>query len=321
MALSPQKPQKLSGGILLIILSLLSIVLMTVWVREGSAGPLHAVRSAVAVVTTPLQHAGAFVAAPFEATTGLVANLSVGQSEIEDLRAQNEELRATVIQLEEYRQENERLQKLLDLSDTYSLESQGARVISRSPDSWNRTLTINKGSADGMAIGMPVMSANGLLGQIESVAPYSSVVRMITDQQSGVAVFLQGSRSEGIVSGSVEGLLYLRYIALDITVIPGDVAITSGAGGVYPKGIIIGEVTSVDYAPSDVYQTIVIRPLVRVATYEEVLVLTGKQASVTIAPAAGSQTDGSQGAATGDAGAADAAGQPASGQQGGGDGQ
>jgi rod shape-determining protein MreC len=102
-----------------------------------------------------------------------------------------------------------------------------------------------------------------------------------------VAVFLQANRSEGVVTGSIDGVLYLSYMPLSINVVPGDVVITSGAGGVYPKGIVIGEITSVTFTPTDVYQTIVVKPVARVSRYEEVLVLTGRQSEVTrVTPAA-----------------------------------
>ncbi|NLG10292.1 MAG: rod shape-determining protein MreC [Coriobacteriaceae bacterium] len=294
MALSPKKPKKLSGGFLLILFIVLSIVLMTVWIREGASGPLHSVRSGFATITMPFQYAGAMLSRPFQAVGNLTANLGADQEDISTLTAENEELRALVMQLEEYRQENERLSKMLELADTYSLDSTGARVISRSADTWNRILTIDKGSSSGLRVGMPVLSANGLLGQIESVSQFSSTVRLITDSQSGVAAFLQSSRTEGIVSGSAEGLVYLSYIPLTATVQPGDVVVTSGAGGVYPKGIAIGEVASVDFSPTDVYQTIIIKPITRVSTYEEVLVLVGNQSEVKINVNVGSQSsDGS----------------------------
>ena len=328
MALSPKKPKKLSGGLLLILFVAISVILMSVWVREGATGPLHAVRSGFAVVTTPLQHAGALVTRPFSAAGNLFTNLTASPEDISTLTSENEELRALVMQLEEYRQENERLSSMLELADTYSLESTGARVISRSADTWNRVLTIDKGVSSGLRAGMPVLSANGLLGQIESVSQFSSIVRLITDSQSGVAAFLQSSRIEGIISGSAEGLVYLKYVPLNVTVQPGDVVVTSGAGGVYPKGIAIGEVTSVDYSPADVYQTIIIQPITRVSTYEEVLVLTGNQSQVTItsnnnaASTDGSdETDGAAGDSEPQDSSDTADGNPDSTAQGGDDGQ
>jgi len=182
--------------------------------------------------------------------------------------------------MEEYRQENARLLLLLELKDAYNLDTVGARVISASPDSWHRIITINKGSAAGIEIGMPVLSANGLIGQVESVSLYSSTVRLITDADSGVSVYLQSNRAEGILSGSIDGVLYLEYITIDIPVNLGDTVITSGTGGIFPKGIQIGVVSSVEYSKTDVYQTITVKPFMRVASYEEVLVIVGSESQV-----------------------------------------
>jgi rod shape-determining protein MreC len=280
MAFIPNRPRKLSGGILLLILCLLAVALMTVWAREGTGGPLHVAKAGVETVLMPVKTAGSVISTPFRAIGGFFDDLMTDATTGEGLRTQNEELQSQVLRMEEYRQENERLSDLLELKDAYNLESVGARVISTSPDSWNRTITINKGSIAGFAVGMPVMSANGLIGQIESVSLYSSVVRLITDEKSGVSAFLQSSRAEGILVGSIDGILYLNFITLDVAVEPGDTVITSGAGGVYPKGIPIGEVVSVDYADSDVYKTIVIKSIARVSTYEEVLVVIGSEAEI-----------------------------------------
>jgi rod shape-determining protein MreC len=280
MALTPNKPRKLSGGILLLILCLLAVALMTVWAREGANGPLHTVKVGIEAVLMPVKTVGSVVSTPFRAVGALFDNTMTDATTVEGLRAQNEELQSQVLRMEEYRQENERLSSLLELKEAYNLESVGARVIGTSPDSWNRTITINKGSIAGFVVGMPVMSANGLIGQIESVSPYSSIVRLITDEKSGVSAFLQSSRAEGILSGSIDGILYLNFITLDIPVEPGDTVITSGTGGVYPKGIPVGEVASVDYVDSDVYKTIVIKPIARVSAYEEVLVVTGSEAEI-----------------------------------------
>jgi rod shape-determining protein MreC len=91
---------------------------------------------------------------------------------------------------------------------------------------------------------------------------------------------LQESRAEGILAGSYDGLLYLQFIPMDVSVEPGDSIVTSGAGGVYPKGIPVGEVSTVSAMPSDVYQTIVVRPITRVTDYEEVLVLIGNESEI-----------------------------------------
>jgi len=280
MALTPKKQTRLPGGLLLILLCLLSFILMTVYSREGDAGPLHKAKAAVEVVTMPLKTIGSIVSSPFRALGNYLDNSAVDAATVQELRDQVNELRSQLTLMEEYRQENERLLALLDLKDAYNLDAVGARVISASPDSWHRIITINKGSAAGIEIGMPVLNANGLIGQVESVSLFSSTVRLITDADSGVSVYLQNNRAEGILSGSIDGVLYLEYITLDIPVNIGDTVITSGTGGVFPKGIQIGVVSSVEYSKTDVYQTITVKPFARVVSYEEVLVIVGNESQV-----------------------------------------
>jgi rod shape-determining protein MreC len=309
MALTPNRPKRLPGGVLLVILCLLSVALMTVWAREGTAGPLHRVKAGVETVSAPLKTVGSVIATPFVAVGDFFGGLTTDAKTVEELREQNEELQSLVIRMEEYRQENERLSALLDLKDAYRLDSVAARVISTSSDSWNRVLTINKGSIAGFEVGMPVLSANGLIGQIESVSPASSVVRLITDETSGVSAFLQSSRTEGVLTGSVDGVLYLEYIPLSVAVEPGDAVITSGAGGIYPKGIPIGEVATVKSSDSDVYKTITVKPITRVTTYEEVLVLIGSEAEIGIP-----ETDAGEGAEAGAAANTEASGPQGTGE-------
>jgi rod shape-determining protein MreC len=146
------------------------------------------------------------------------------------------------------------------------------------------------------------MSANGLIGQIESTSLYSSVVRLITDEESGVSAFLQSSRVEGVLSGSVDGILYLNFITLDVSVEPGDTIITSGTGGVYPKGIPIGEVMSVKNAPSDIYLTIIVKPITKVSAYEEVLVITGSEAEIIVSSPEQTRSEGDGGGQNDDQG-------------------
>ncbi|MDR2587585.1 MAG: rod shape-determining protein MreC [Coriobacteriales bacterium] len=298
MALNPNRPRKLPGGILLFVLCLLSVVLLTVWAREPIDGPLHRAKSVAETAVTPLRLVGSVITTPISALGTFFTNVTTDEETVAALRAQNEELESQVIRMEEYRQENERLSQLLGLKDAYNLETVGARVISTSTDSWNRTITINKGSLAGLAVGMPVMSANGLIGQIESVSPYSSVVRLIIDEASGVSAFLQSSRTEGVLSGSVDGVLRLDFIPLTVAVEPGDIVITSGAGGVFPKGIPIGEVATVEPGASGVYHYIIVKPVTRVSAYEEVLVLIGNEAEISPVEQ-GTAPSGSEGAGNG----------------------
>ena len=296
MALLSQTPKKVTGGILAVVLCVVSLGLITLWSYEGGATPgasgvIHSARSAVSTIISPFDRASSLIGQATDAIGTAAESATTNPDSLSQLQEQNRELASLVIQLEEYRLENERLAALLGLSNAYSLEATAAHILKTSVDSWNQTITIDKGTEDGVAVGMPVMSPNGLIGQIESVGRITSEVRLLTDPNSGVAVIIQGSRNEGVLNGSHSRLLYLTLISLDVPVSPGDAIMTSGAGGVYPKGIVIGEVTSVHYLPSDVYQTIVVRPTARVKYYEEVLVLTGRPSEVTYSALAASRAD------------------------------
>ncbi|MCL2339728.1 MAG: rod shape-determining protein MreC [Actinomycetia bacterium] len=294
MALSPTpRVRTPSATLVLIACCLLSVIAMTVWVREEPDGFLHRFRDGFSVFTAPLQTAGSTLTTPLRALGRLMGTNNLSAEDIAALQEENTSLRSQIIELQEYKTEADNLSALLGLSDAYGLESTGARVIDRSPNDWNRTITINKGTNAGLRPGMPVVSVNGLIGQIDSAGPTSSVVRLITDQASGVAVFLQGSRTEGLMTGSPDGTLYLRYIGLDVDVQPGARIVTSGSGGVYPKGIPVGTVQSVSFLPADVYQTIVIQPLGQAPSYEEVFVITGSESE--IKPLTGSDTTGGSG--------------------------
>lgn len=270
----------------LVALLLVSTLLMTFWARESSvgSGPLLTVRKAYTVVTSPLSRLGAVLGTPFRAIGNAVGNSAMSGDDIQALKDENEELRSTVMQLEEYRQEEQRLAALLEIRDAYNLESVGARVIGRTSDSYNRTVTLDKGSDDGIGAGMPVMSPQGLIGQVESVTSSQATVRLLFDTKGTVSVMIQSSRVEGVLHGSHDGLLYLDYIPISQQVLEGDVIMTSGSGGTYPKGIMIGQVVSVTDKTNDVYHTIVVTPLAGDTLFEEVLIVTGKQAEVTYEP-------------------------------------
>lgn len=272
---------------ILILFIVLSVVVITLWFRESPTGPLHRTRLGVQAVATPVSTAGEVVTRPVRNLFAWAGDLGVSRSQLEQLRDQNETLRARVAELEEARLENERLRDLVKLTQAGDLEVVGAHVIGRPTNSWEGVITIDRGTRDGIEAGMPVMAAQGLLGQTVDVGPVSSKVRLISDQRSGVAAFVQRNRAQGIVRGSIEGNVTLDFVSAETTIRAGDVVITSGMGGVFPKGLIIGEVTSVDRQRNRLYQDIDVRPAASLAGIEEVVILTG--APSTSAPEGGGE--------------------------------
>ncbi|MFC2670629.1 rod shape-determining protein MreC [Lancefieldella parvula] len=265
---------KHTGGRSFIILSLLSIVLLTVSARMGTAGPLEIVRGGFSTITMPFRMAGSAIAMPFQGIGNIFSNLTADQQTLSDLKAENEQLRSRNAELEETNQSTQRLQGLLDLKNNYNLQSTGARVISGSTDSFNNTIVIDKGTSSGLAVGMPVVDSGGVIGQIIECGPTTSTVRLITDEKSGVAAMVQSSRAQGMLMGSASRQITLNLINTNQKVAVGDTVVTSGLGGVFPKGLPLGKVTSVEAAPGSLYYTIVIEPYGNISSNEEVMVIT-----------------------------------------------
>lgn len=259
--------------VLLIGLIVASVVMMTVYGREGEAGPLHTLQSAVSGAVSPLRIVGGSIESATSTVGDTVDNITADQSTLSGLREYNEQLVQQYSQMEEYKQEAQRLQKLLDLKDTYQIEGTGARVIGRSSEAWSQTVIINKGSDDGVSTGQTVMGTSGVVGQIVSTSSHTATVRLLTDPQSGAAAMVQSSRAEGILRGSLVGLLYLEDLDADAEVNVGDVVVTSGLGGSYARGLIIGTVVKVDAQQGDTSRRAVVSPNDAISTLEDVLVV------------------------------------------------
>lgn len=257
-----------------VICCLVSLLLLTFYVREGEAGVIHSIRSGVNTVATPVRMVGAVVATPFNAIGNVFTNLSAPQETLSELKKQNEELTSGLAQLTEAEKTAERLESLLGLQSTYNLQSTAARIIGTTGDAWSQTVTIDKGSANGFEIGMPVCNSGGVIGQIIEVSAATSTVRLINDENSGVSAMVQSTRAQGILQGQPDGTLMLSYVPADADVKVGDVIITSGLGGRFPKGLPLGTVSSVSRAANATYYTIVVRAISTAESNEEVLVIT-----------------------------------------------
>ncbi|WP_294441337.1 rod shape-determining protein MreC [uncultured Slackia sp.] len=292
----------LSGTVLVVALLVVSIVLATVYAREGQDGPLHRVQSVAGMVTAPLQFAGAGVAYAADTAGDAVENATVSNESYTALQQENAQLRDQLVQMEELRQENERLTALLDIQSQYQIDGATGRVIGTGSDAYSRDITVNVGSNSGVEPGQAVVGPSGLVGQVTEVSPLTCRVRLITDPQSGVSAYLQSSRDQCVVKGAVDGLLYLEYLDDAVQVKVGDVVVTSGMGGSFPAGITIGTVTNVVNQAGTSDRTVIVSPLSTADALEEVTVVFSSSAGDA---AAGDSSDGQD---AGDASASDDAG-------------
>lgn len=263
------------GGVaLLVTLLVVSAVCASIYSRESHDGFLHNVQSVAGMAAAPVQFLGAGLAFAEESVGDTVENATVSNESYTALKEENAQLKSQIIQLEEYRQEAQRLQGLLGLSDQYGLEGVTARVIGLASGAWDRVITVGAGSNAGIEPGLPVMGSSGLLGQVIEVSPLTCKVRLIDDPQSGVSVYIQSNRSEGVVKGSVEGLLYLENVDSSVEVNVGDVIVTSGLGGSYFRGMELGTVSAVRSSAGTSDRTIIVSPLSVADPLEEVTVVT-----------------------------------------------
>jgi len=190
----------------------------------------------------------------------------------EHLVEENSLLKADLDRFEEVRLANDRLRRLLDFKEEFQLPTLPAQVISEDASSWFRTVVIDKGSGDGVAEGMPVVVAEGVVGRTIRVAAHQSTVLLITDASSAVASLVQDNRTRGICRG--EGVQLTLDFALRLAEIEvGDRIVTSGTGGVFPKGLLVGSVSQVSKGDYGLFQAVSVTPSVDFSRLEEVLVL------------------------------------------------
>jgi rod shape-determining protein MreC len=269
---------------MLVIIGLFLLVL-----RE--TGYLSPVESVFGYVLDPLQRL-------FAGLTTDVGNMFQSVREARELRAQVEELQEqsdtlTVenIRLREYKAEVEQLRAMLNFVSEYPISAYvGADVVGREacdafpcgevigadPNPYLRYITVNVGAQHGVEVGNPVVGAGaGLVGRVAEAGPRTSKVQLLTDGDSSVAVLLQTSRATGLAVGQPDGTLRMKYIPQDEEIEVGDVLLTSGLGGVMPKGLVIGEVKAVEGMDYELHQEAVVQPAIEFSRLGLVLVITG----------------------------------------------
>ncbi|MEN8141710.1 MAG: rod shape-determining protein MreC [Thermodesulfobacteriota bacterium] len=200
-------------------------------------------------------------------------NLVNTQQENKVLR---EQLAGSTISNQGYREamaENTRLRKLLKLKDNLKPPTISAQIIGRDPSIWFRTLTIDQGSSAGIEKGMPVLTVEGVVGQILETSPATSKVLLAIDPNSAVDVLIQKNRAQGILKGTGKQQYELHYILKNVDVEKGDLIVTSGLGGSFPKGVPLGSVSSVVKKRRGMFQEIEIAPTVDFNQLEYLIII------------------------------------------------
>jgi rod shape-determining protein MreC len=191
----------------------------------------------------------------------------------DELRAEVRGLQSRVAVLSEAERENLRLRELLQFSSERQLRGVTASVIGGDPSGWVKGVVVDKGSSSGIAPGMAVIHPQGVVGQVVSVTASSARVLLVSDHASGVDVLMETSRARGVVEGAGEQVCELKFVTKDVSVRVGEQVITSGMDGVYPKGLLVGQVAQVGNSAAGLFQPVEIKPAVDFARLEEVLLV------------------------------------------------
>jgi rod shape-determining protein MreC len=268
------------------VLVLLSLVLITVYFREPAGGALHGVQSAGATVLRPFETGANRVAQPFRDAYGWFASLIHAKSENERLRAQVDLLTQWVIQNTNAADENANLRQQLHYVGLPRFPQDyrpvATDVISGAPSEFQQQVGIAAGSSDGILRDDPVVTADGLVGKVSSVAGHSAQVTLLTDPNLKVSALDLETNATGMVShGQGPGTLTLDRVKKSQVLRPGDTIVTQGwrYGGyssIYPAGILIGTVTGASNSEVDLFWEAQVSPHVHFDSLRSVLVLVPK---------------------------------------------
>jgi len=231
----------------------------------------------VAVVTTPLQAGYARITRGAFAVWTTYLDWKNVRVENRKLREENQQLRVEALRVIEVRNENDRLRQLLALQERLPLATLSGEVIAREWGGWVRALTVNRGHTDRIAKLTAVISPLGLVGRVVDVRPGSAIVQVLTDPASTVGAHVVRTRTPGIVEGEPRGTMRFKYLSRDGAAIQlGDVVVTAGQGGLFPRGIPIGRVSTIDDRGSALFHYATLESAVDFGRVDEVLLVRGQ---------------------------------------------
>ncbi len=237
-----------------------------------------------------LEGAGSLFMMPFQkgyhGVQGGIHKLWAGFTELsdvqEELRKTREKLlryEAITEELSEIKKENERLRELLNMHERVTYESIPAVIISKDPDNWFRTIVVNRGSNDGVKVNMPVIAFYGdekaVVGKIIEVRTWISRVLPIISPSMKLGAMMQKTRFPGLIRGytSNSRLCIMDYVSRSAFVNFGDVVITSGQGGLFPSGLLIGKVIKSEVMEASAYQRVLVNPIIDYNRLEQVFII------------------------------------------------
>lgn len=264
---------------LLILFTMIIFIVMGVSSKQESKANWFG--NAINITFSPLQKFFSFSGQKIDASLSFFKDISAVKKENQELKARIDQLEKDTKDLEEYKKKNKDLRDALNLKDQFhDYEFIGANIIAKDPGNWFNIFTIDIGRKDGIVNNCPVITSRGLVGSVYNSGVLSSKVITIIDMDSTVSARISKSREMVRVKGDItlkdEGLCRMDYISPEADVAVGDTIETSGMGGIFPKGIVIGKVKEVRQTNNELSRYAIIEPVVDFKRLEEVFVLKSK---------------------------------------------
>ena len=253
------------------LLLLFALVLMSL--RAKQRGGVEFFDALLMEICSPFQKATTLTVKTVQGTFRQYVFLVNLEKENRVLKQKIAELQEENHRMKEMKLTNERMRQLLQFREKNSPSMIGAEVIGQDPSSWFKSVTIDKGEGDGVKKGMAVISPTGVIGQVLKTAPHYATVLLVTDYNSAIDCIVQRTRAKAILEGIGENRCQLKYLLRANEAAVGDVVVTSGLGGNFPKGLMLGEIKKIDKRGHGVFQYAELVPSVDLTQLEEVFVI------------------------------------------------
>jgi rod shape-determining protein MreC len=271
----------------LALLVALSLILLTAYFGETPSGGLHSVQNGFLTVVSPIQDGANKALKPVRDLFGWFGSTLHAKSQNGELRKQNDKLREQLTAKQSNEGSYKELIKLFNLDKTLSIADYNpvtATVVYQSPNIWYSTVVIDHGSSSGVRVNDPVIDGEALIGKVTRVVSDGALVSLITDSEVEVTAKISATGAVGILQPQVgePGRLLMQYLSSDASVARGDYVVTAGTqsskgDSLYPKGIPIGQVTSVN--EQSPFQSVNVSPLADLHNLDVVQVLTSPTGS------------------------------------------
>jgi rod shape-determining protein MreC len=250
----------------LFLLVVLSLTLMTYQSNKGPIAPFRFLSNPLNYLNDMIHSISTSLKEPFR-------KIMLRDEEMKKLKGQIESL---LLEQQRYRDlflENQRLREILSLKERERRYVATARIISRGPDPWSNTLVIGKGTREGIAKDMAVITPLGLVGKVTAVTDHYAYILLVTDINFSAAVRIQDTRNEAILSGTGTRRCILKYIPDETSIREGEMVVTTGFDDVFPQELIVGYVSRVSKKGSSIFQQVEVTPSQDLTKLDEVIIV------------------------------------------------